>query len=1027
MTTDAKKRGRAVNKTHLSTLKMSVAPIALGFALASAPAFAQEAKPPEVPASDDRRSSATIPDIVVTGSILRRTTAEAPSPVTVLSSESLLERGINTVADAVQRLSANGAGTITQGWNTGFNFAAGANAPALRGLTVQATLSISDGLRMAPYPLADDGQRNFVDLNTVPNAVIERIEVLRDGASSTYGADAIAAVINVITKKEIRGLHLGGSAGVSQRGDGAEQRIDVTWGYGDLANQGFNFYVSGEYQKQAPLRARDRGYPFNTRDWSRVCGTSGSCLNNLNPNGFTPELYDQLVAAGETPAAAFNGLTSVPGITLVRPVSATDPLTGDGRYEFLNPAAGCRNFAMHQNTAGADDAPLAGVCEADFQNLYTLLRPEIERKGLTARFTANVGERAQVYAIANYYQTKNRASITPLDFIGRPTPPNNGIAFYNVMLPVYICSAGMGTADGLNTGCDSTNGTLNPYNPYAASGRTAQAFVTSTRPTTDETDSRVLRGVLGVDGSFGDDWRYSANFTASEVRLRRTQDNYLIPQRIMDSVARGTINFNDLDATPADVWDYISPRKVTTSVSQLMQIQATLSKDLFELPGGPLQAAVGAAYRKESIDAPSGNPATLGNQYDRYYGINSVGTSGSRNVKSAFFEVSAPIVDQFEVNVSGRYDKYSTGQSNFSPKVGVKFTPVKQLALRGTFSKGFRIPSFNESFGLPTTGYVTRTVDCTVNAAFCAAHGDNSYAKNDYALGLTQTGNPGLDPEKSTAFTAGVVFEPIRNVSLTVDFWHIKIKDLIVGVTDTSAAEAAYYANNGVVNIPGINVLPGQPDPAFPGALPLLGFIESSFTNQNQQTVSGIDFGAQASFPLGAAVTWRTNFDASYMLRYELTTDAGDKLRYDGTLSPCNVTSCSGSPKWRGSWQNTLELGSTSVSLTAYYTKGYDTAALDAGGIRGDCAFNAANGTVTHAYVDGSPVNCTTKDIWNLDLTVTQKIGERFTLYANVLNLLDTKPPFDPDAAYAVFGFNPAWAGPNIMGRYLRIGAKVDF
>src|SRR3546814_618693 len=187
-----------------------------------------------------------------------------------------------------------------------------------------------------------------------------------------------------------------------------------------------------------------------------------------------------------------------------------------------------------------------------------------------------------------------------------------------------------------------------------------------------------------------------------------------------------------------------------------------------------------------------------------------VGTAGSRNVKSAFFEVSAPIVEQFEVNVSGRYDDYSTGQSNFSPKVGFKFTPIPQVALRGTFSKGFRIPSFNESFGLPTTGYVTRTVDCTAFAAFCTAHGDNAYATGNYSLGLTQIGNPDLDPEKSTAFTAGVIFEPIRNVSLTVDFWHIKVKDLIVGVTATSAAEEAYYANHGVGNIPGIHVIPGD-------------------------------------------------------------------------------------------------------------------------------------------------------------------------------------------------------------------------
>jgi outer membrane receptor protein involved in Fe transport len=160
--------------------------------LAAAAAVAATQSPASFAAAPAADSE--LEEVVVTGSILRRTDAESPSPVTVLSSETLEERGINTVAEAVQRLTANNAGTITKGWNTGFNFASGATAPALRGLTVQSTLSISDGLRMAPYPLADDGQRNFVDLSSIPSAIIDRVEVLRDGASSTYGADAIAGV-----------------------------------------------------------------------------------------------------------------------------------------------------------------------------------------------------------------------------------------------------------------------------------------------------------------------------------------------------------------------------------------------------------------------------------------------------------------------------------------------------------------------------------------------------------------------------------------------------------------------------------------------------------------------------------------------------------------------------------------------------------------------------------------------------------------------------------------------------------------
>lgn len=324
-----------MKKTTLTALKVGTAPLVLGLAMINTSAYAQDAAvdcaaTPDDAACDDANT------IVVTGSILKQADNKA-LPVTILTAETLQERGLNTVAESVQRLAANSGSTIQQGWNTGFNFASGANAPALRGLTVQTTLSVADGLRLAPYPLADDGQRNFVDLNTIPDAIIERIEVLRDGASSTYGADAIAGVINVITKKEVKGLHLNGSAGISQHGDAGERRFDATWGYGDLADQGFNFYISAEYQKQDALWARDRGYPFNTRDFTNICNSSGSCMHNLNWNGYTAE------------DGFWNGLISTPGIALVRPVTTPGAFTGAGRFSYLNPAAALRRIhAAHQ-------------------------------------------------------------------------------------------------------------------------------------------------------------------------------------------------------------------------------------------------------------------------------------------------------------------------------------------------------------------------------------------------------------------------------------------------------------------------------------------------------------------------------------------------------------------------------------------------------------------------------------------------------------------------------------------------------
>jgi iron complex outermembrane receptor protein len=127
-------------------------------------------------------------------------------------------------------------------------------------------------------------------------------------------------------------------------------------------------------------------------------------------------------------------------------------------------------------------------------------------------------------------------------------------------------------------------------------------------------------------------------------------------------------------------------------------------------------------------------------------------------------------------------------------------------------------------------------------------------------------------------------------------------------------------------------------------------------------------------------------------------------------------------------WQNTLEFNQkTTASVTAYYTSGYDMAQVDFGGIKGDCEYNAENHTGVATYEDGTPVLCRAKGTYNVDFSLNHQLNDRFTLYVNVLNVLDIEPPFDPSAAYGIFGFNPAWGGPNIMGRYFRVGARVNF
>ena len=1000
-------------------LSASTAPVALGLALAvAAPAYAQEATATPTNAAPTPSTAAKAgetgngdQEIVITGTLFRNAAAATASPVTVINSEDLAKRGINTVSDAVQSLSANNAGSMNQNWS-GFNFATGATAVSLRGLTTGNTLTIFDGLRSAPYPLADDGHRNFVDLNTIPQAIVDKVEVLQDGASSTYGADAVAGVVNVIVKKEITGLHLNASGGVSQRGDAGEQRIDGTFGYGSLSENNFNAYVNVEYQKNDPLYARDRGFPYNTGDLSSICKSAGVCMDNLNPSGIQGD-------------GTFLGLGSTI-VPFVRPYTATGGSIAGSRYQMLNPSAGCGNLkaialtaAQQTNTGGnAGGTAPPVVCEQDLQRDYFMEQPRTSRFGATGRVTANIGSRAQAYAMINYYQTRTFSQISPLNFAGQTAA--GGTLFVNnpLFLPVYVCPRSTVGA------CDATNGHFNPNNPFASLNEEARLILRYDRPRQTFTNGQAFRYTAGINGSFGDDWAYTADITKSHVALKVTNKNYLFAQHILDVVKDGSYNFvNPLANTEAQR-EYVAPTNVNRSSSDLWQAQATLAKSFFQLPGGALQLAVGVAYRHEAIDNPSANPPNNDAPAERYYSINAVGVEGSRNVKSAFFELDAPVVDMLDLKASGRYDKYSSGQKNFSPKLEAQFKPFRMLKLRGTYSRGFRIPSFNEAYGLPTTGYITAQIDKNdpVGAAFIAAHGGNAYATQSYSYGLTATGNPGLKPEKSRSFTAGIVFEPTSRLSFTVDYWNIHIKNLISNV-DYSGVLDQYYGNNGVVNIPGITVTPGLTDPDHPSALPLIGDIAYSFENANKEIASGVDLSAQGRFNFGG-VRWTTKATASYLQKLEKII-GGVVQRYDGTLSPCDVTSCSGAPKWRGTWQNTFDVGKASLTFTTYYTGSYDLASTDYGGVKGDCENNVGVSVVT--YGDGSPVKCRGPKFIVTDMTASYQVNDKLNLYVNVLNLFDKKAPFDPSAAYSLYQYNPAWASSGFVGRYFRIGARVDF
>ena len=1015
---DRGKRGitMAVFFTKKALLLAAATPFA--FAIAT-PAIAQQATPATEPgmtpvkAADQDQNSGD--DIVVTGSLFRRANTETASPVTTLTADDLAVRGITTVQQGIQTLAANNGPALTNSFSANGAFAGGASAVSLRGLTTSSTLVLFDGLRAAYYPLADDGTRNFVDLNTIPDAIVERVQVLKDGASATYGADAVAGVVNIITKKQVTGLYLTAEAGVTQRGDAGNQRLSATYGYGDLAKDGFNAYVSGHYLKSDALYNKDLGYPYNSDNQSGIC-SGGIC----GPNN---------IANGVDPVIGYTGLSTATNTFAVRPYDAANT-TAQGRYQLLN---GCGNLTPYTLTdaeyAANPTAPRT-VCQQDITKDYSQVLPTQERWGVSGRLTKTVGESSEAYLELNY--ENSRSAYTGLASIIRGNAPA-GIDYsaYStsagatvLTLPVYICARGTTAA------CSAANGTLNPNNPFAAQGQVARLIgrlPTSTE--SNESISQVFRAAGGLKGTFGDDWNYQVNGTAMVSKLKTRADGYVYIQHLLDVIADGSYNFVNPSATSQETLDYLTPTQINRSKTQLYQGEANVTKALFDLPGGPLQLAVGVAARYESLDNPSGNPDYNG-ATERYFRLNAFGASGHRDVESGYFEIIAPVFSMLELSGAGRYDYYSTGQKNFSPKIGAKFTPIKEVTLRGTFSKGFRIPSFAEAGALPTTGYVTQALanlpDSFVDQHLNSAGTANTYVTN-YSIGQTTVGNPDLKPEKSRNFTAGAIFQPTRNISFTVDYYNIKKTNAITSV-DFASAISNYYAT-GETSFNGVTIVQDeadQQDATTATGQRRIAFAQGSFINANTIKTSGLDFGANASFKLADNIKFTSQADATYLINLNTTYPDGHVEHYAGTLGNYNLTAGSGTQRWRGSWQNTLDFDVASLSATAYYTSGYNYSAEDQGNVAGDCGLVPLSNSVD---ADGNALpyqKCDVKSFISVDMTGAVKVNDNFTFYVNVLNVFNAKAPIDA-TTYGAYLYNPVVGEAGIIGRSFRAGVRASF
>jgi iron complex outermembrane receptor protein len=923
------------------------------------------------------RPDSTLAEIIVTGSHIRRVDTETPSPVQVLSSEDLKQSGFTNTQEVLKNLTANGQGTLSQSFSGAF--ASGASGIALRGLNVGNTLVLIDGHRMAPYPIGDDGQRSFVDVANIPFDSIDRIEVLKDGASAVYGSDAIAGVVNIILKKAYQGATITADAGTSSHADGTTGHVAATYGMGDLTNDGHNFYVSGEYRKQQQIRFIDRGGIFTNRDFT---ATGGDNVNYGVPNEITG-------------AFARSGTGYV-----VDP--ATSTIAG------FMPGCNATSYS-------------AGKCT--YNDTWNQIQPETENYNFVGKFTQLITTDWQVSVQGTYFESKSAQ-------IGGPNHTFQdgfqGVTSGPGVTPTVLPALGPTTIPSTNPSFPAGTGLTSGYLRYT--------FL-NIGPTETFTDSKSYRAIADLDGKIGS-WEVNASVGYTEVKLGIENDNYVQPALLQAALDSTTAPFLIGQPNTAAVNNSVAPRLGSSDYSKLFFGHIGANTSVVDLPGGPLGVAFGGDWYERQQYAVAAAAVADGLLGSPYTAPSNNFTVGEQLVSAAYAELAAPIVKQFELDAAVRYDHYNLSGGKASPKIGFKFTPIPEFAIRGTASKGFRAPGPAENGKSGQTFFAGTEADpilCPNPATFTAA-GNFAGQCNVSVPGLQGT-NPALKPETSKSFTLGLIIEPFKDLSATLDLYSIQIDNQIVagGPSDTvrgnNLSPISQYQADGSTKL------------VVPPAAPILYFT-TSYINANTTKTDGLEIDIDYHHRFDSGWQVKSDIDWSFIRKYDLTID-GVTYQLAGTHGPSFFSGDTGNPKSRVAWSNTVGLGSWSVTATINYISSFnvtDPSLIAFEGIPADTCLNSLTnqggsagtdyaGPLNNGVIPGA-VSCNVNHFTTVDFYGRWGVTDHLELHGSITNAFNTKAPLD----WATYGgalgevpWNPSLHLQGAIGAFFSVGATYKF
>jgi outer membrane receptor protein involved in Fe transport len=997
-----------VGGTGLAALAAGLAAPAVAQTQPSNTATAQIGDP--APGTGDDQSG---PDVIVTGTRIVRDGFQAPTPITVLTQEEIQNSSpTNNIADFVNQMPAL-AGSTRPG-NSRLNLSsgqAGINALNLRNLGETRTLVLLDGRRSVASTVT-----GLVDVNTIPQALVKSVEVVTGGASSAYGSDAVAGVVNFVLDKKYTGLKVAIDSGITDKGDGGNYSFSVTGGL-SWGSEG-----RGHLLLNAELAHRDGIFRVD-RDWNatgyvRITNPAWSA-NSTEPQYL---IRRQVGSANSTPG----GLITASAGARTNQLRGTYFGFGGSVNQFQY---GALTFPSPTGTA-APSLTQGGDWRLNDSGRRIGLDPEDDRRGVFARASYEIADDIEVFAEGSYNWQEvlfnagpNLATGIGLNANGCttvPVPVSCNAFLYNTLGPAALAGV---------TGV--TLGTTAADLPFRAANNKRE----------------VQRYAIGAEGSaevFGKDATWNIYGQYGRADLREQLRDIMNIARMNNATAAafapagsgyaaGSIqclinvdanpNNNDPSCVPLNrlgvgvaspgAINYVLGDPYRDEVVEQYNAGLNVSVTPFRTWAGDVSVAVGAEYREEKIrgfvpgefqPTPTTNAAGLPTTSNAWSVGNYLPTNGSYNVKEAYLETVVPLGFGLEFNGAVRATDYSTAGYVTTWKAGATWQPIEDIRFRVTRSRDVRAPNLNELYQGGSANS-----DSVRNPAY-TADGANGPATFGYSGFVT--GNPNLSVEKSNSWNAGVVLTPrfVPGFALSVDYFNIDIEDGITTFSAQNIMDLCFLNNTQICN-----AISDDPNRSVPGQPYKL--ISSKPFNAAGQKVSGVDIDASYRLPLDR---FFTNASGDFTLRGVATRYIENVL--DNGVPQAVIADSVGvnggqysTPKWIYRFSATYDTPDFAITATG---RGISSGKYVATGV--ECTSGCPISTVNYPTYDNNRVS----GLFYADLNLTQKVSfgdADAQFFVNVTNLFDRWPLLLPETGLAA---NSTYS--DLLGRQFRIGLRMQ-